>query len=302
MPDFTLRQLECFVAVADHATIAHAADALHASPSAVSAALGELEKHLDEELLVRRRAHGVTLTTTGRALLPRARALLAAARDLSPTGGDELSGHLALGIYQTLSASLLPGIIDGFTREHPAVTVDFLEGSGDDLLHALDDGRVDVAILYHRDIYGAVQTRSLYALRAHVLLSADHRLANAASVTLADLADDPFIQFDVQPAWQNTLALMTAAGVRPVIRYVTGNYELARSLVGRGLGYTVLVNRPVNDLTHEGRRVVVRELSPAPDPTMVALAWPHDRTLTKLLREFIAWVTDDSREWSPERD
>ncbi|MFW0796289.1 LysR family transcriptional regulator [Gordonia sp. CPCC 205515] len=302
MPDFTLRQLECFVAVAEYATIAHAADALHASPSAVSGALGELEKHLGEELLVRRRAHGVTLTTAGRALLPRARAVLAAAADLNPDDTEGLSGHLVLGIYRTLSASLLPGIIDGFTRQHPAVRLDFLEGSGDELLHALDEGRADVAILYHRDIYGPVQTEALYELRAHVLLSADHRLAEADSVSLTDLADEPFIQFDVQPAWQNTLALMAAASVRPVIRYATANYELARSMVGRGLGYTVLVNRPVNDLTHEGRRVVVKDLSPLPEPTVVALAWPKDRAPSNLLREFVAWVARPDREWRTETE
>ena len=108
MPDFTLRQLECFVAVADHGTIARAAEALHASPSAIGAAVEELERHLGQRLTVRRRAHGVSLTTAGRTLLPQARGLLSSARDLAPARGGRLSGRLTVGCYQTLAASLLP--------------------------------------------------------------------------------------------------------------------------------------------------------------------------------------------------
>ncbi|MDF3281562.1 LysR substrate-binding domain-containing protein [Gordonia sp. N1V] len=290
MPDFTLRQLECFVAVADHATIAHAAGALHSSPSAVNTAVTELEKHLGEALLIRRRAHGVTLTTAGRALLPQARSLLAAARDLAPVSDGQVRGHFMLGIYSTLSASLLPAVLDGFGRAHPRVEVDFTEGSGDELLAALDDGRVDAAILYDRDITGLPHTRALYQVRAHVLLPADHRLADAERVSLRELADDPFIQFDVAPAWQNTSALMAAAGVSPRVEYVTGNYELARSLVGRGLGYSVLVNRPASDTSHEGRKLIVRELDPTPDPVAVVIAWPRGRAASRPLQAFLDWA------------
>lgn len=296
MPDFTLRQLECFVAVADHEAIARAADALHASPSAVSTAVTELEKHLGEQLLVRRRAHGVSLTTAGRDLLPRARTLLAAARDLAPFTDGHLTGRLALGVYQTLSATLLPELLDGFTRKHPLVGLDFREGSGDFLLQALDEGRVDVAILYDHDIHGGPNTRLLYAQRAHVVLSATHRLARADRVSLSDLAEEPFIEFDVKPAREHTMALMSDAGVRPRVRYVTGNYELTRALVGRGLGYSVLVNRPRTDLTYEGHRVVVREIDPPPAPTTVVLAWPRDRVPSRPARGFLDWAPDHIRD------
>lgn len=297
MPDFTLRQLECFVAVADHETIARAAAALHSSPSAVGAAIEELEKHLGQRLTVRRRAHGVTLTTAGHTLLPRARGVLSSARDLTPAPGGELSGRLVLGCYETLAASLLPSLIEGFERAHPRVRLDFLEGSQDVLLHALEVGRIDVAILYDRDIRGDLATRELYGLPAHALLAADHPLADRHAVSLQDLADEPFVQFDVQPAWQNTKALMDAAGVRPNVRYVTSNYELTRSLVGRGLAYTVLVQRPLTEHTHEGKRVIIKELDPAPDPTAILLAWPRAAPPSTLLASFLDWSPDQVRRW-----
>lgn len=297
MPDFTLRQLECLVAVADHGSIARAAEALHASPSAVSSAVEELERHLGSRLTVRRRAHGASLTTAGRDLLPRVRRLLDAAHDLAPAKDGTLRGRVAVGCYGTLAASLLPTLIEGFESLHPEVRLEFVEGSQDVLLAALEQGRVDVAILYDRDIHGDVTTRALYALPAHVLLAADHRLADRATVSLGELADEPFVQFDVQPAWQNTLALMNQAGVHPNVRYVTGDYELARSLVGRGLGYTVLVQRPATTRTHEGRHVVVKELDPAPAPTAIVMAWPSGIEPTSTVAAFIDWAPGRVRAW-----
>ncbi|OYO12122.1 LysR substrate-binding domain-containing protein [Enemella evansiae] len=297
MPDFTLRQLECFVAVADAATIAAAAEQLHASPSAVGAAIEELERHLGERLTVRRRAHGVTLTSAGSALLPRARALLTAAADLQPAADGALAGSLVVGCYETLAPSLLPRIVEGFEAEHPAVRVRLAEGSQYELLDGLESGLIDAAILYERDLRGDLDTIVLYRLPAHVLLPADHRLAGADRVRLADLAEEPFIQYNVEPAWQNTQALFTATGVRPNVRYVTGNYELARSLVGRGLGYTVLVQRQATDRTYEGGRVAVCEIDPQPQPTTIVLAWPRETGRSRLLRTLVGWAPGQVQKW-----
>lgn len=293
--DVTLRQVECFVAVADHGAIARAAAALHASPSAVSAALDELERAVGDRLTVRRRAHGVTLTSAGRALLPRARTLLSAAHDLG--SGGELRGRLAIGCYSTLAASLLPPLIEGFEHAHPGVALEFVEGDQATLLAALDEGGADALILYDRGLTAELATRQLFAQRAHVLVGASHPLAQRASVSLAELADEPFVQFDVQPAWQNTQALMAAAGVRPHVRYVTGDVELARSLVGRGLAYTVLVHRLATTRTHEGTAVVTLEIDPPPAPTRIVLAWRADVRPSAVASAFLDWAPGHLEHW-----
>src|SRR3954467_4876778 len=77
-----MNQLAAFVAVAEAGTISAAAEKLHASPSALSAAVTELERALQAQLLRRRKAKGVSLTPTGEAVLARARALLYQAAEL----------------------------------------------------------------------------------------------------------------------------------------------------------------------------------------------------------------------------
>ena len=80
VPAFTMNQLAAFVAVAEAGTLSGAAERLHVSASALSAAVTELERALQTQLLHRRKAKGVTLTPAGELVLPRARHLLYQAR------------------------------------------------------------------------------------------------------------------------------------------------------------------------------------------------------------------------------
>lgn len=69
------------------------------------------------------------------------------------------------------------------------------------------------------------------------------------------------------------MALFAAAGVTPQVRFRTTDYEITRSLVGRGLGYSILVQHPKGDLTWGGRPLVLRPIDPVPLPVDVCLVW-----------------------------
>ena len=109
-PDYSLRQLAYFVAVAETGTLAGASSTLHVSASALSLALDELDRALGAQLTVRRRAQGVRLTPAGRETLRRARRLLREAGELADAaGGDpgDVAGTVQVGCYTTLAPSLL---------------------------------------------------------------------------------------------------------------------------------------------------------------------------------------------------
>ena len=104
-PNFTLRQLTYLVAAADHGTLSAAGQHLHVSSSALSDALTELERTLGAKLTIRRRAHGITLTTAGVRIVEQARPLLTAARELAASlqaVEGELVGPITIGCYPTL--------------------------------------------------------------------------------------------------------------------------------------------------------------------------------------------------------
>ena len=118
-----LRHLEYFVAVAEEQNFTRAAARLHIVQSAVSAAVKTLERELDARLLDRN-SKRVLLTDEGRALLPRARSVLDAARDAADAVAEvrgALRGTLRMGTLTSIRLIDLPGLLGEFHRRHPGV-------------------------------------------------------------------------------------------------------------------------------------------------------------------------------------
>ena len=82
----------------------------------------------------------------------------------------------------------------------------------------------------------------------------------AAPLDLRDLEREPMVLLDAPPSRDHALGLCAQAGIQPAIRYRTENYETARALVGRGLGWTVLLTLPRTHMTYEGLDLAVAQL------------------------------------------
>ena len=289
-PDFTLRQLSYLVSAADEGTIAAASARLHVSPSAISDAITELERALGEKLCIRRRAHGLTLTGAGTQVVARGRPLLADARELALSlraTGDELVGPITIGCYPTLAPTILPPLLHDFGDAHPRVDLQIFEATHDALEGRMASGDVDVAFVYDTLIPGNPRRERLFALPAHVLLGAGDPLADAPAVRLEDLVERDLILLDAPPSSQHTLSLFAARGLTPRIRHRTTSYEAVRTLVGRGLGYGILVQRPVNPASYEGYPVVLKEIEPPVGPVGIEVIWPAATPPTPRTRALI---------------
>lgn len=292
---YSLRQLEHLIAVADAGTINAAASELHVSQPGLSQSLTELERALDTQLLVRRRAHGVTLTPSGIQVLRHARELLRSAEELEEvaSGGTQLSGTLSLGCYVTLAPTALPAVLHEFSEAHPDLTVDFGEDTQDVLQRRLVNGEIDLAILYDMELNSDVSHAVIDTMRPHILLPVTHPLAGRDRVSLAELADEPQVLLDSPPSSHNTLAIFQRFGITPHVRYRPKTFELARALVGHGLGYALLVQRPSNDRTYAGHQVVVKEIVEPVGEARVVVAWAPGIRLTRRAEAFLDFC--DSR-------
>ena len=69
--------------------------------------------------------------------------------------------------------------------------------------------------------------------------------------------------------------MFARAQLAPNVRYTTTNYELARCLVGRGLGYSVQVQRLSTSITYDGHEVVSLEIADEIASSTVGLARPN---------------------------
>jgi DNA-binding transcriptional LysR family regulator len=278
LPRLSLRKIALFVATADAGSVSAAARLLSIGQTSLSEALMDLERDIGVDLFVRHKARGVTLTSAGQELLVEARDLVRRAESfeaLTRRPGANLSGTITVGCFPTLLPVVGPPLIDGVQSRHPGVHLRFIENNQPDLERALLAGTVEVSILYGVDIVSALNQRHLFVVTPYVLLPQDHRLAQTeAAVDLTELVDEPLIQMDIFPG--KTDYVFASVGVAPHPAHRTTNFELVRALVARKLGYSVLVQRPVTNVSYEGLPLAIRPIANAIPPLHVVMAWPGE--------------------------
>src|SRR5215208_4243237 len=136
-----LRQLEYLVAVAEDGSFPRAAEHLHVAQPGVSAQIRRLERELGQELLDR--TGGVRPTAVGAAVLPHARAALAAVAAVAGL----LRGRAAMGVVTSYNAPDVPALLAGFRRRHPGVDITLREGASETLVEGIRDGTLDLALV-----------------------------------------------------------------------------------------------------------------------------------------------------------
>ncbi|MEX2015142.1 MAG: LysR substrate-binding domain-containing protein, partial [Candidatus Hydrogenedentales bacterium] len=249
---------------------------LNISQSALSEGLSDLEHALKTRLLVRRRAHGITLTSVGRELLEYARSTVHSAEALhAAAAGDKrsIAGTMTVGCYTTLAPFVFPPLIAALRSQHPNLRIEILEGSADEIQVELIRGRCELAFLYNFDVQAGVDHEVLYRVRPHLLMPGRHKLASRPVVDLRDLAGEPVILFDLPDSSRNTQMIFDDVGVVPNISIRSRNFELVRSLVGRGYGHSILIQRPRIQKSYEGNTVAIREIARIKTAFSVTLAY-----------------------------
>lgn len=304
---YTLRQLELFVAAAEHGSFTAAAEALFLTPNAVALAVRDLETTMGAHLAVRQRAVGLSLTPAGVHLLERAKQLLREADDLywnvSDSGGP-LRGPVAVGCYSTLAPTVLPPLIEGVAAAFPDIQLSILDGPVSELLPALFAGEIDAMISYDIALPGGLDRVQLSETQVHVILPESHRLADHDAVSLEELADDPLVLLDHPPSGDHTMRMLTHVGASPKVAYRTANFELVRSLVARGFGYSLLIQRPAIDKSYEGLGVVSKPVIPTLSRETILISWPRAVRLTARARAVVdlSHTIVPTQNWFPATD
>jgi DNA-binding transcriptional LysR family regulator len=281
MLNFTLRQIEYFRAVALQGSISAAAEKERVSRSALAAAISDLEASLGCQLFTRQKAKGASLTPFGSQVFEMSGEVLeSAGRIATSLQGGELSGRLGIGCFMSLGPTVVPALFDYFRTRHPSVTLQLHTGREEELVALLKEGEIELAVGYGLSYVSGIQTEELYMDCMHVILPEGHRLASGSRVRAADLIGETLVLLDASPSPENVRSYFATQGFLPKPAYRFQDYEVVRSLVARGIGYSIIIQRPVSELSYEGLRVVSRPLDPKPFPTPVSCAWLSGRELT----------------------
>lgn len=278
------------VAVAETSSFTRAAERCRVVQSALSHQIARLERELGARLFART-SRQVRLTPAGAAFLPVARQCLdaadRAAAEVAAAVG-EIRGRLTVGVIPTVAAVDIPAALHAFRQRHPQVRIGLRVAGSEQLIDLVKAGTVDVGFLglpltTRPD---GVDSRELTRDHLVAVVSPHHRLAARSEVTLADLADEPFVDLPTGTAGraQSDLAF-AAAGVRREVAFeVTTVDLLMHRLIRENLAVALLASMYAALLT-DVATVAVRDA-----PTRAEhLIW-NSATLTPAASAFLAGV------------
>jgi len=254
----SLRALQYFLEAARNKSVSAAAKALNISPASVSVAISDLEKDLDLQLFVRQPARGMKLTPAGEVIVAEARSLLAHADEFQSRAGalgDSLEGDLSVACFTNLGPAYFSNLLAQFCGLHPSVSVKIYVGDHQEILSGLVGGQFELAVTFDLDVPKNFEWLKLAAIPPQVVLPAKHPLAKAKRVSLKRMASEPLILMDLPHTRDYFMSLFHRLHISPNVRFSSTNFEMVRTLVGNGLGYSILNLMPNSPSTYDGTRV-----------------------------------------------
>jgi DNA-binding transcriptional LysR family regulator len=247
---FSLNQLRYFSAVARHGTIAGAARHLNVSTAGISAALDTVEAQTGLVLFDRFPAKGLSLTGAGAEFLEQATVVLHEAEKLqakSQALASPETGEIRFACYHAFALIFGAEILRDYLADWPGVSVSLIEGDMPRLRDLATQGQADVLLTYKDAISQAdFETQTVMQVAPRVILPATHPLARHSRIRVPDLSGLNYVKVDEPDSGESYLDMIKTAGYKPQISQVVTSYELARSCVGAGMGFTLLAFTPRN--------------------------------------------------------
>lgn len=281
--------LRCFLAVAEQRHFTRAARELGVAQPSVSAQVRRLEAELGSELFHRMKGN-LTLTAAGEALLPHARRILAdvdAASLEMREAGRVVRGRLAIGATPSLAATLVPPVLARFHGAYPGVDLVLREAGSGDLVRALEDGALDVALVILPVRQEILEARPLLREELVVALAPSHPLARRRTLAVADLRDVPLVMFregyDLRSA---TEAACRAAGFAPTLAVEGGEMDGVLRLTAAGLGAAIVPSLVVEP----GGPLRAVRIAHSALTRSVGIAHRRDRRLSRAAQELVATI------------
>jgi DNA-binding transcriptional LysR family regulator len=188
-----LRQLRCFVAVAEDLHFGRAAERLMIAQSAVSQQIRRLERELGVDLFDRS-ARRVRLTETGAAFLPAALDILAAQQQALAVIADATDSgtrRLRLGTSNGLGRRLRH-MLEAMQRDWPTLSVELHSAPMQERLRRVAEREWDAAFIRGKiDLPDSVDHIPVWTDELVAVIPAHHRLAGQERIELRELAGMP---------------------------------------------------------------------------------------------------------------
>ena len=238
-----LHQLRYMVCVAEERRFTRAAARLHVAQPSVSSAISALEQELGAPLFHRARSE-VVLTGAGEAFLPWARQVLADCEAGAAAVRDLMGlqrGRLSVGATPSLITNLLPPVLAAFHADHPGLELTVHEAGSQDLVHRLEEGEIDLAVVILPVNRPWMETTALMEEDLVLAVQPGHPLADRRGIRVAELEGVPLVMFkDGYDLRETTMDACRRAGFAPVLAVSGLEMDGALALARAGVAAAVV--------------------------------------------------------------
>jgi len=245
--DYSLREIECFTAVAEELSFTRAARRLHLAQPPLSRHIRALEQKIGTPLF-RRTQRTVALTAAGALFYDETRGVLAQLARAGESAKRSAQGEtqrLRLGFVSAVLGPELVEVLRLFRQQNPSVQILLQDQPPAEQLLAISQGRLDggfPGLAPHHQPPG-VKCVSWRREELACFVPAGHALSARSSVALKELIAEPFVAIsrEAAPAFvAHVQALCRDAGFRPRIVLESSRAQAVAVMVAAGSGIALL--------------------------------------------------------------
>ena len=287
-----LHQLRYFVAVAEAGSISRAAKRCNIAQPSLSQQIKRLEESLSKQLFDRI-GRGTTLTEAGRALLPRARRILAEVREAQDSIQSDIAqgkGRLSVGAISTIAPYLLPPVLKRFSKQFPECDLNLRDDLTPSLVDAVVDNQVDCAIVSTPIDHDRVELEVLGEEALLVAASDDFDLPEPVSI--GDLDNQPAVVLhEMHCLGQQIAGFCSSHRTKQRILCHSTQLTTVQALVGLGLGISLVPEMVARADRSKSRRYL--PLTDAEPRREIAVIWRRGRSRSSLAERMVEMVRND---------
>ncbi|MFW0795040.1 LysR family transcriptional regulator [Gordonia sp. CPCC 205515] len=294
----SLRRLEIFRLVVEERSVTRAAQVLMIAQPAVSSQLRALESWVGASLFVRR-GNRLVLTEAGERTAVWAKEVLAGAAQIRREVGDLSSGQtgrVIIASSMAVGTYLIPPAVARISQERPRADVTVAVGRPDEVVHGVDTGEFDFAVLNwdERDIPESMTSELLIQSRLGIFAT-ERLVPPGTSMTVAEVMRLPFIGAPSDVVYQRNLVeqLRAADAAEPHFMLRLGHSE---AMIRAASANDWAIFAPVYTLAGDARLHEIDVPDLALTERIVLLA-RRDRIPSPLQRDLVAEIRTALRQY-----
>jgi LysR family hydrogen peroxide-inducible transcriptional activator len=237
-----LTQLRYFVAVAETGNFTRGSERSNVSQPSLSQQIINLEKEVGHKLFHRLGRRAV-LTEAGTTFLERARRILFevdnAAKELSDH--PSLDRRIVVGAVQTIMPYLIVPFIAQCVKELPNLTIDAREDFRADLVNAVVEGELDLAVVPLPVKDHRISVEPLLTEPLLLVVGKHHPIAKRSDISITEVAEENFISLgSLSSLAEQIRTFFGGQNFAPRIAYRCAQVATLKQLVAMNLGISIL--------------------------------------------------------------